>query len=70
MSIYSICGVTGEAIGTKLKQLLEQEGQPCSYCIAFFLALENGDALSARDKVLYGRHLVKDHGMAHYEIAR
>ena len=53
---------------TRLAQLLEQEGQPCSYCIAVFLIQENGEGLAYRDRWAYAEHLVKDHHLKPYHI--
>ncbi len=52
----------------RLAQLLEQEGQPCSYCIAVFLVRAGGEALSSEDAQSYAIHLRKDHGLSEYAI--
>ncbi len=52
----------------KLAQLLEQEGQPCSYCIAVFLLTEGGEVLPAADNLAYSRHLAREHGVRPYAI--
>jgi hypothetical protein len=52
----------------KLAQLLEQEGQPCSYCIAVFLLVENGEVLSVEDNLAYRYHLFKAHAIKPYGI--
>ena len=54
----------------KLNQLLEQEGQPCSYCIAVYLILERGEKLSPKDSLAYTRHLIWEHGEKPYFVER
>jgi hypothetical protein len=53
---------------THLTRLLEQEGQPCSYCIAVFLMLESEEGLGYRDKWAYAAHLAKEHHLEPYRI--
>lgn len=60
----------GEVPNTKLNQLLEQKGQPCSYCIAVFLMNENGEKLTMKDSLLYAHHLIWDHGEKPYFVQR
>jgi len=52
----------------RLNQLLEQEGQPCSYCIAVFLLIQNGEVLTRNDNLAYRYHLAADHGIKPYAI--
>ena len=52
----------------RLNQLLEQEGQPCSYCIAVFMLTHKGEALRRTDNLAYSRHLAKDHGVKTYWV--
>ncbi len=68
MRIYSSFKLRGGVYDTRLSQLLEQEGQPCSYCIAVFLMLENGEDLTRKDSLLYRYHLAKDHGVRPWAI--
>ena len=48
--------------------MLEQEGQPCSYCIAVFLMLEDGEKLSPEDERAYSSHLIWEHRKKPYYI--
>jgi hypothetical protein len=52
----------------KLTQLLEQEGQPCSYCIAVFMLTVSGEILSTEDNLAYRYHLLKEHAVKPYAI--
>ena len=52
----------------RLNQLLAQEGQPCSYCIAVFMLNQKGEVLRKSDSLAYSRHLAKDHGVKTYWI--
>ncbi|MDE1858881.1 MAG: hypothetical protein KGI26_07435 [Thaumarchaeota archaeon] len=63
-----MCTVTAEVLRTKLGQLLEQEGQPCSYCIAVFMMMAGGEALPPKDRTAYSHHLVWEHGAKPYFI--
>ena len=65
---YSASPCRPEAERLHLAQLLEQEGQPCSYCIAVFLMLAGGEKLPRRDARAYGRHLLAAHGLEPYSI--
>lgn len=68
MSKYSASPASGEVLPTRLNQLLEQEGQPCSYCIAVFLLEENREPFSPEDAEAYRRHLLRDHDMEPFGI--
>lgn len=52
-----------------LSQLLEQDGQPCAYCIAVFMLEAGGEELPPEDAGAYRRHLLRDHGMEPYSIS-
>jgi hypothetical protein len=52
----------------RLDQLLEQEGQPCSYCIAVYLLEADGEEFAPEDAEAYRRHLLRDHGMEPFGI--
>jgi hypothetical protein len=52
----------------KLTQLLEQEGQPCSYCIAVFMLTESGEVLTRLDNLAYRYHLAREHNIKPYAI--
>ncbi len=68
MSKYRTGADGAEVPITNLGQLLEQEGQPCSYCIAVFMMQADGEALSPEDRAAYGNHLVWEHGARPYFI--
>jgi hypothetical protein len=51
-----------------LSQLLEQEGQPCSYCIAFFMLEADGVSVPLEDAEAYRRHLLRDHDLEPYGV--
>ena len=68
MSKYRSGAASGEVRGTNLNQLLEQEGQPCSYCIAVYLMRAGGERLSEKDSKAYGSHLVWEHGARPYFV--
>ena len=68
ISKYRTRTATAEVLRTKLNQLLEQEGQPCSYCIAVFLMKAGGERLSKKDGQAYAHHLVWEHGARPYFI--
>lgn len=70
MRIYPTGEASSGARRTRLNQLLEQEGQPCSYCIAVFLMVEKGEALSRNDNLAYRYHLAVDHGIRPYSVER
>ena len=53
---------------TRLAELLKQEGQPCSYCIAVYMLLADGDELPPGDATAYGNHLVWAHGKKPYHV--
>jgi hypothetical protein len=68
MLIYPFGKLSGGAKSTRLAQLLEQEGQPCSYCIAVFLMIENNEKLSELDRWAYSNHLAREHKMQPYLV--
>ena len=65
---YQFCVHLSGVLGVRLNQLLEQEGQPCSYCIAVFLLIQNGEVLTRNDNLAYRYHLAADHGIKPYAI--
>ena len=67
-SIYSTSLTSAEVLGMRLNQLLEQEGQPCSYCIAVYLLEAEGEAFTPEDAAAYRRHLLRDHDMEPFGI--
>lgn len=68
MRKYPTSATVSEVSGMRLGQLLEQEGQPCSYCIAVFLLRSGGEELSEEDSRSYSYHLAREHGVKTYWI--
>ena len=68
MSIYRTGTICAEVLRIKLRQLLEQEGQPCSYCIAVFMIEARGEGMTLEDAESYRRHLLRDHCLEPFAI--
>ncbi len=68
MRKYSASVTFSEVFEMHLNHLLEQEGQPCSYCIAVFLMRSGGEELPAEDSKTYSCHLAKEHGVRTYWV--
>jgi hypothetical protein len=52
-----------------LNEVLEQFGQPCSYCFAINAILTNEERLSLEDAREYSRHILSYHRLKPFEIS-
>jgi hypothetical protein len=53
-----------------LNEVLQQYGQPCSYCFAVHGLLTNKEKLSTKDAREYSRHIQAYHKLKPFKISR
>ncbi len=53
-----------------LNEVLAVEGQPCSLCFAIVSLRAFRKRLTAREKEVYAKHLLREHDMRPYHIDR